>query len=79
MNAAIASVPLWLIVLIKSAILLLVSSRRSRIRCWPSARSWPGCNCGRTESRWTVGMLQPAADALKMMFKEDLTPNTPIC
>src|SRR5665213_554303 len=22
------------------------------------------------------GMMQPAADALKMMFKEDLTPNT---
>ena len=77
MNAAIASVPLWLIVLIKSAILLLVVITtfaysmlfERKVMGWMQLR--PGPN--RT-GPW--GMLQPAADALKMMLKEDLTPNT---
>ena len=77
MNAAIASVPLWLIVLIKSAILLLVvittfaysMLAERKVMAWMQLR--PGPN---RVGPW--GMLQPAADALKMMFKEDLTPNT---
>ena len=77
MNAAVASVPLWIIVLIKSAILLLVvvttfaysMLAERKIMAWMQLR--PGPN---RVGPW--GMLQPAADALKMMFKEDLTPNT---
>ena len=77
MNAAIAAVPLWLIVLIKSAILLLVvvttfaysMLAERKIMAWMQLR--PGPN---RVGPW--GMMQPAADALKMMFKEDLTPNT---
>jgi NADH-quinone oxidoreductase subunit H len=76
-NAAVASVPLWIIVLIKSAILLLVvvttfaysMLAERKIMAWMQLR--PGPN---RVGPW--GMLQPAADALKMMFKEDLTPNT---
>ena len=77
MNAAIASIPLWITVLIKSAILLLVvvttfaysMLAERKVMAWMQLR--PGPN--RT-GPW--GMMQPAADALKMMFKEDLTPNT---
>ena len=77
MNAAVASVPLWLIVLIKSAILLLVVITtfaysmlfERKVMAWMQLR--PGPN---RVGPW--GMLQPAADAIKMMFKEDLTPNT---
>jgi NADH-quinone oxidoreductase subunit H len=76
-SAAFAAVPLWLIVLIKSAILLLVvittfaysMLAERKVMAWMQLR--PGPN---RVGPW--GMLQPAADALKMMFKEDLTPNT---
>jgi NADH-quinone oxidoreductase subunit H len=74
---AIASVPLWLIVLIKSAILLLIvvttfayaMLAERKVMGWMQLR--PGPN---RVGPW--GLMQPAADALKMMFKEDLTPNT---
>jgi NADH-quinone oxidoreductase subunit H len=77
MSAAVAAVPLWLIVLIKSAILLLVVITtfaysmlfERKVMAWMQLR--PGPN---RVGPW--GMMQPAADALKMMFKEDLTPNT---
>src|SRR5580693_4143810 len=77
MTDALASVPLWIIVLIKSAILLLVvvttfaysMLAERKVMAWMQLR--PGPN---RVGPW--GMLQPAADALKMMFKEDLTPNT---
>jgi NADH-quinone oxidoreductase subunit H len=77
MNASLSAVPLWLIVLIKSAILLLVvittfaysMLAERKVMAWMQLR--PGPN---RVGPW--GMLQPAADALKMMFKEDLTPNT---
>lgn len=77
MNGAIAAVPLWVIVLIKSAILLLIvittfaysMLAERKIMAWMQLR--PGPN---RVGPW--GMMQPAADALKMMFKEDLTPNT---
>ncbi len=69
--------PLWLIVLIKSAIVLLVVVTtfaysmlfERKVMGWMQLR--PGPN--RT-GPW--GLLQPAADAVKMMFKEDLTPET---
>ena len=77
MNAAITAVPLWLIVLIKSAILLLVVITtfayamlfERKVMGWMQLR--PGPN---RVGPW--GLLQPAADAVKMMFKEDLTPST---
>jgi NADH-quinone oxidoreductase subunit H len=76
-NAAMNAVPLWVIVLIKSAILLLVvvttfaysMLAERKIMAWMQLR--PGPN---RVGPW--GMMQPAADALKMMFKEDLTPDT---
>src|SRR5580693_7488093 len=77
MTDALASVPLWIIVLIKSAILLLVvvttfaysMLAERKIMAWMQLR--PGPN---RVGPW--GMLQPAADALKMILKEDLTPET---
>src|SRR5476649_2985875 len=77
MEAAAASVPLWLIVLIKSAILLLVVITtfayamlfERKVMAWMQLR--PGPN---RVGPW--GLMQPAADAVKMMFKEDLTPET---
>jgi NADH-quinone oxidoreductase subunit H len=77
MSEVIAVVPLWLIVIVKSAIVLLVVITtfaysmlfERKIMAWMQLR--PGPN--RT-GPW--GMMQPAADAAKMMFKEDLTPNT---
>src|SRR6201996_990684 len=77
MSGAIAAVPVWIIVLIKSAILLLVvvttfaysMLAERKVMAWMQLR--PGPN---RVGPW--GMMQPAADALKMMFKEDLTPNT---
>jgi NADH-quinone oxidoreductase subunit H len=74
---AIAAVPLWLIVLVKSAIVLLVVITtfaysmlfERKIMAWMQLR--PGPN---RVGPW--GLMQPAADAAKMMFKEDLTPNT---
>ena len=69
--------PLWLIVLIKSAILLLVVITtfayamlfERKMLGWMQLR--PGPN---RVGPW--GMMQPAADALKMILKEDLTPKT---
>ncbi len=78
MDAALASaVPFWLIVLIKSGIVLGIVITtfaysmlfERKIMGWMQLR--PGPN---RVGPW--GMLQPAADAVKMMFKEDLTPNT---
>jgi NADH-quinone oxidoreductase subunit H len=71
------AVPLWLIVIIKSAILLFVVMTtfaysmlfERKILAWMQLR--PGPN---RVGPW--GMLQPAADAAKMLFKEDLTPKT---
>jgi len=68
-------VPLWLIVVIKSLIVLLVVITtfayamlfERKILGWMQLR--PGPN---RVGPW--GMLQPAADAVKMFFKEDLTP-----
>lgn len=68
-------IPLWLIVLIKSLIVLIVVITcfayamlfERKILGWMQLR--PGPN---RVGPW--GMLQPAADAVKMMFKEDLTP-----
>jgi NADH-quinone oxidoreductase subunit H len=68
-------IPFWVVVLIKSAILLLIVITtfayamlfERKILGWMQLR--PGPN--RT-GPW--GMLQPAADAVKMIFKEDLTP-----
>jgi len=71
------SVPLWLIVLIKSAIVLFIVITtfayamlfERKVLGWMQLR--PGPN---RVGPW--GMLQPAADAAKMLFKEDLTPQT---
>ena len=67
----------WAIVVVKSAFLLLVVITifayamlfERKIIGWMQLR--PGPN---RVGPW--GMLQPAADAVKMMFKEDLTPNS---
>ncbi|MDQ6826675.1 MAG: NADH-quinone oxidoreductase subunit NuoH [Candidatus Eremiobacteraeota bacterium] len=75
--AAINTAPLWLIVLIKSVILFFivitafayVMLLERKVMAWMQLR--PGPN---RVGPW--GLLQPAADAVKMMFKEDLTPNT---
>ncbi len=72
-----SAAPWWLIALIKSAIVLFVVVTtfaysmlfERKIMAWMQLR--PGPN--RT-GPW--GLLQPAADAVKMLFKEDLTPNT---
>ena len=68
-------IPLWIIVLIKSLIVLFVVITtfayamlfERKILGWMQLR--PGPN---RVGPW--GMLQPAADAVKMLFKEDLTP-----
>jgi NADH-quinone oxidoreductase subunit H len=73
LNAA----PLWLVLLIKSVVLLFIVITtfayamlfERKIMGWMQMR--PGPN---RVGPW--GMLQPAADAVKMFFKEDLTPNT---
>jgi NADH-quinone oxidoreductase subunit H len=73
LNAA----PIWLVVTLKSAILLVVVLTtfaylmlfERKILGWMQLR--PGPN---RVGPW--GLLQPAADAAKMLFKEDLTPNT---
>ena len=75
--ATIDAAPLWLIVIIKSAILLVIVLTtfaysmifERKIMAWMQLR--PGPN--RT-GPW--GLMQPAADAVKMLFKEDLTPDT---
>jgi NADH-quinone oxidoreductase subunit H len=78
MDAALApAVPFWLIVLVKSGIVLLVVISvfayvmlfERKILGWMQLR--PGPN---RVGPW--GLLQPLADAVKMMCKEDLTPKT---
>ncbi len=72
-----SSVPIWVIVLIKAIVVLFVVITtfaysmlfERKIMGWMQLR--PGPN---RVGPW--GMLQPAADAVKMMFKEDLTPET---
>lgn len=74
---ALTSVPWWLIVLVKSAVILgLVLTVfaysmlfERKVMGWMQLR--PGPN---RVGPW--GLLQPAADAAKMLFKEDLTPRT---
>jgi NADH-quinone oxidoreductase subunit H len=69
--------PLWLIVLVKSALLLFVvvttfayaMLAERKVLGWMQLR--PGPN---RVGPW--GMLQPAADAAKLILKEDLTPKS---
>ncbi|MHB8463014.1 MAG: complex I subunit 1/NuoH family protein, partial [Vulcanimicrobiaceae bacterium] len=69
--------PLWLVILLKSALLLLVVVTtfayamlfERKILGWMQLR--PGPN---RVGPW--GLLQPAADAAKLILKEDLTPKT---
>ena len=71
------TVPWWLIALLKSVIVLFVVVTvfayamlfERKIMAWMQLR--PGPN---RVGPW--GMMQPAADAAKMLLKEDLTPNT---
>ncbi len=71
------AIPLWLVVLVKSAILLLVvvttfayaMLAERKVLGWMQLR--PGPN---RVGPW--GLMQPAADAAKLMLKEDLTPKT---
>ena len=77
MMALLESTPVWLVVLVKSAFVLLVVVTtfayamlfERKIMAWMQMR--PGPN---KVGPW--GLLQPAADAAKMMFKEDLMPLT---
>jgi len=70
-------IPWWVIALIKAAVILFVVVTtfaysmlfERKIMAWMQLR--PGPN---RVGPW--GMMQPAADAAKMMFKEDLTPQT---
>jgi NADH-quinone oxidoreductase subunit H len=76
-SSLVSSVPFWLIVLIKAAVVLLVVITtfayamlfERKVMGWMQLR--PGPN---RVGPW--GLLQPAADAVKMIFKEDLTPDT---
>ena len=71
------TVPWWLVVTIKAIIVLVVVQTvfaysmlfERKIMAWMQLR--PGPN---RVGPW--GLLQPAADAAKMLFKEDLTPKT---
>ncbi|MBD5633007.1 MAG: NADH-quinone oxidoreductase subunit NuoH [Candidatus Eremiobacteraeota bacterium] len=71
------TVPWWLIVLVKSLVILVVILTvfaysmlfERKIMAWMQLR--PGPN---RVGPW--GMMQPAADAAKMLLKEDLTPST---
>ncbi len=75
--ATLNAAPLWLVILIKSALLLLVVVTtfayamlfERKILGWMQLR--PGPN---RVGPW--GLLQPAADAAKLILKEDLTPKT---
>jgi NADH-quinone oxidoreductase subunit H len=72
-----SAMPLWLLVVIKSAFVLFVVVTtfayamlfERKIMAWMQLRPGPD-----RVGPW--GLLQPAADAAKMMFKEDLTPST---
>ena len=72
-----STIPLWVIVLIKSVVVLFIVVTtfayamlfERKVMGWMQLR--PGPN---RVGPW--GMLQPAADAVKMFFKEDLTPDT---
>ena len=71
------TIPVWLVVLLKSAILLFVvvttfayaMLAERKVLGWMQLR--PGPN---RVGPW--GMLQPAADAAKLILKEDLTPKS---
>ena len=75
--SAMATVPDWVVILIKSAILLLVvvttfaysMLAERKVLGWMQLR--PGPN---RVGPW--GLMQPAADAAKLILKEDLTPKT---
>lgn len=75
--ATLNAAPLWLVILIKSAILLLVvvttfayaMLAERKIMGWMQLR--PGPN---RVGPW--GLMQPAADAAKLILKEDLTPKS---
>jgi len=70
-------VPLWVVVALKSAIVLFIivttfayaMLAERKVLAWMQLR--PGPN---RVGPW--GLLQPAADAAKMLFKEDLMPST---
>jgi NADH-quinone oxidoreductase subunit H len=71
------TVPWWLVALVKSLVILFVVLTvfaysmlfERKIMAWMQLR--PGPN---RVGPW--GLMQPAADAAKMLFKEDLTPST---
>jgi NADH-quinone oxidoreductase subunit H len=75
--SALAAIPDWVVILIKSAILLLVvvttfaysMLAERKVLGWMQLR--PGPN---RVGPW--GLMQPAADAAKLILKEDLTPKT---
>lgn len=77
MLTLLAALPWWLLVVLKSVVVLAIVITtfayamlfERKVMGWMQLR--PGPN--RT-GPW--GLLQPAADALKMMFKEDLIPRT---
>ena len=77
MSAVVDAIPFWVVVLIKSIVVLFVvittfaysMLAERKVMGWMQLR--PGPN---RVGPW--GMLQPAADAVKMLFKEDLTPET---
>jgi NADH-quinone oxidoreductase subunit H len=74
---SIAAIPDWVVILVKSAILLLVvvttfayaMLAERKVLGWMQLR--PGPN---RVGPW--GLLQPATDAVKLILKEDLTPKT---
>lgn len=74
---SVASIPDWVVILVKSAILLLVvvttfayaMLAERKVLGWMQLR--PGPN---RVGPW--GLMQPATDALKLILKEDLTPKT---
>jgi NADH-quinone oxidoreductase subunit H len=70
-------IPLWLFIVIKSALVLFIvvttfayaMLAERKIMAWMQMRPGPD-----RVGPW--GLMQPAADAAKMLFKEDLTPQT---